>query len=487
MDTIISIVSRKIYYSGVTLQNPNDIFIQQGKTYVIIGSNGSGKSTLANAINKGQNIFTNKIIKHNPDSTIRSITFTDIHSVAPISDSYYQQRWESTANDGIPTVQEVIQERISPEIWESLTEKFSLKNILHKRINFLSSGETRKFQLVSLYSQLPDILIIDNPYIGLDAPSVETFNQMLAAIAQQGITVLMLLSSASDIPSHATHIIPLRERTIHPVIELSDKPSVRYEQINNCTSTYTPITKGSVTIPEANIIHSQQYDIAFELNNCNICYNNNVILNNISWRVNGGERWALLGENGSGKSTLLSLVYADNPQAYANNITLFDRRRGSGESIWDIKSKIGYISPEMHIYFDPTSTVIRIVAAGLHNVQGSFKRTTETEESLALQWLTTLGISHLSECRFGTLSSGEQRMVLLARTFIKPSQLLILDEPLHGLDDHNKAIIAEVIEQLTDNPQLSLIYVTHNINELPTRITNSYRLFKNQVPKITRY
>ncbi|MFI3239426.1 MAG: ATP-binding cassette domain-containing protein [Bacteroidales bacterium] len=480
MNKIISIISRKVYYSGITLQNPNDIEIEAGSTYVILGENGAGKSTLANAINKGQNIFTNRIIKHNPAHTIRSITFTDIHSVAPVSDSYYQQRWESTANEGIPTVEEVIKERIAPEIWETLTEKFGLKNILHKRINFLSSGETRKFQLVSLFSNLPDILIIDNPYIGLDVTSVKTFNEMLAAIATQGITVLMLLCSDKDIPAHATHIIPVRERTIYPVIKIDDDAVIA-----DYASNY--LNKGAikVTIPNSNDMVTEQYETAFELHNCNICYGKNVILNNISWVVAGGERWALLGENGAGKSTLLSLVYADNPQAYANDITLFDRRRGTGESIWDIKRKIGYISPEMHIYFDPIAPVIRIVAAGLHNVQGNYKRTSAEEESLAMEWLSTLHVAHLAQRPFGSLSSGEQRMVLLARTFIKPSHLLILDEPLHGLDDYHKGIISSVVEQLTANPCLSLVYVTHNVSELPTSIQKIFQLFKNRTPQIT--
>lgn len=483
MSNIISVISRSVYFSGITLQNPNDINIKEGNTYVILGENGAGKSTLANAINKGQNIFTNRIIKHNPAHTIRSITFTDIHSIAPVSDSYYQQRWESTANEGIPTVQEIISEHIAPEVWETLTEKFSLKNILHKRINFLSSGEMRKFQLISLFSKLPDILIIDNPYIGLDVKSVETFNEMLATIVEQGITVLLLLCSANDIPAHATHIIPLRERTIYPIIELTDVN--RSEQIQMCENNYLPASTTNVTIPEANSTQIENYKIAFELHNCNICYGKNLILNNISWRVAGGERWALLGENGSGKSTLLSLVYADNPQAYANDIILFDRRRGTGESIWDIKRKIGYISPEMHIYFDPIAPVVKIIAAGLHNVQGSYKRTSDSEESLAMEWLERLQITHLAQRPFGSLSSGEQRMVLLARTFIKPSHLLILDEPLHGLDNKHKLIISSVIEQLTANPNLSLVYVTHNISELPNSIHKIFRLFKNHSPQIT--
>ena len=191
----------------------------------------------------------------------------------------------------------------------------------------------------------------------------------------------------------------------------------------------------------------------------------------MSWTIRNGECWALFGPNGSGKSTLLSLVHADNPQGYSNDITLFDRRRGSGESIWDIKRRIGYISPEMHLYFNGGGDIKTIVAQGLNDTVGLFCQVKPQQMERAMQWLKMLHIEHLADRRFNTLSSGEQRMVLLARTFIKRPQLLILDEPLHGLDATRKRSIRAIINHLVARDKITLIYVTHYLPEVPECVT----------------
>lgn len=89
-------------------------------------------------------------------------------------------------------------------------------------------------------------------------------------------------------------------------------------------------------------------DEVVRLNKVSIRYGDRTILKELDWTVMRGQKWALSGENGAGKSTLLSLVCADNPQSYACDIRLFGRKRGTGESIWEIKKHIGYVSPEMH-------------------------------------------------------------------------------------------------------------------------------------------
>ena len=176
---------------------------------------------------------------------------------------------------------------------------------------------------------------------------------------------------------------------------------------------------------------------------------------------------------------MLSLVYADNPQGYNNDITLFDRRRGTGETIWDIKSRIGYISPEMHLYFNSMSDVKTMVAQGLNNTIGDFRRVTSPQLAEAMRWLQLLHIEHLAEHRFNTLSTGEQRLALLARTFIKQPELLILDEPLHGLDMLRKRSVRAIINHLVARDGLTLIYVTHYLPEVPECVTHTKTLSVN--------
>mgnify|MGYP002513136512 CR=1 FL=1 len=210
-------------------------------------------------------------------------------------------------------------------------------------------------------------------------------------------------------------------------------------------------------------------------------YSNGVMANkDVTLQVNQGEIHALSGENGAGKSTLLSLVCADNPQSYACNISLFGHRRGSGESIWQIKRHIGYVSPEMHRAYLRDLPAIDIVASGLSDSVGLYKRPRPEEKDICRQWMEVFGIGHLQDKTFLKLSSGEQRLCLLARAFVKDPELLILDEPLHGLDTQNRERVREVIRLFCQRKHKTLIMVTHYQEELPNCITNHLTLKKNQ-------
>lgn len=208
------------------------------------------------------------------------------------------------------------------------------------------------------------------------------------------------------------------------------------------------------------------------MNHVSIQYGPKQILKDLCWTVREGERWALSGRNGSGKSTLLSLVCADNPQAYACDIRLFGHQRGSGESIWDIKRHIGYVSPEMHRAYKSNLPAIRIVASGLKDSIGLYVKPTDSELQICRFWMDIFSLLHLEQRPFLTLSSGEQRMVLLARALVKDPDLLILDEPMHGLDLHNRQMVKDIIEAFCQRPRKTLIVVTHYEEELPNNITH---------------
>ena len=189
-----------------------------------------------------------------------------------------------------------------------------------------------------------------------------------------------------------------------------------------------------------------------------------------NWTIRQGEHWALSGRNGSGKSTLLSLICADNPQSYACDISLFGRRRGTGETIWDIKRRIGYVSPEMHRSYQRNLPAIHIVASGLKDTVGLYVRPNAVEKEQCRRAMQRFGLAGMEERPFLTLSNGEQRLVLLARAFVKDPDLLILDEPLHGLDDHNSEMVKDIINDYCSRPEKTLIMVSHYEEELPSCI-----------------
>ncbi len=222
-------------------------------------------------------------------------------------------------------------------------------------------------------------------------------------------------------------------------------------------------------------------------------YGKTTVLDHIDWQVNKGENWIIAGPNGAGKSTLIRLITADEPQAYANEIYLFGRRRGTGESIWDIKQKIGLISSEFQIRYQGTGapiTAFQVILSGFFDSVGLFRNATEVQRRIAGQWLRRVGMEEYGERAFARLSYGEQRMVLILRAMIKSPATLILDEPFEGLDYANRQMLLDLIDDIGKNTETSIIYVTHQRDRLDCithklefvpRETGGYRLNRQKM------
>lgn len=461
MNDLIKLESDKLRYMGLSVDNPCHVTVKSGVT-AVIGANGSGKSTLGRILEKGWNIATNIVRPCRPDLKVKFIEFGDIHSLSGFHVEYYQQRHEATMNDEVPTVRELMGQRIDMPQWDVYCRRMRLEGIEDKKVNFLSSGELRKLLVVNVLLESPDLLIMDNPYIGLDAASRDLLDEAIADMSSRGISVMLLLCNPGEIPTVVDTVIPMIDMRIgEPITREGDVQLVR-----NRVMSLMDYAVDLERIPKSTRV-TKPYEVALELRGCNVKYGRRMILENVSWTVRRGECWVLAGPNGAGKSVLLSLVYADNPQAYSNDITIFDRKRGSGESIWDIKSRIGYVSPEMHLYFRHHGTVADVVAQGLGNTLGSFGRTNASNYEAAMRWLELFHLESFADRRYSTLSTGEQRMVLIARTLIKHPDLLILDEPLHGLDAARKRSVRAVVNALVHRDSPTLIYVTHFLPEVP--------------------
>ena len=459
--------------------------INKGEQWALIGPNGAGKTLIADimqrkfAFKEGEvELLGNGKVS----DFIKSIAFKDIYSLADCRNSYYQQRWHSTETDEMPTVEELLKEYTGSEHLTRTLALFGIEELLPKKLIFLSSGELRKFLIVRTLLSRPRVLILDNPFIGLDAPSrdllVETLRQMTRL---EDVQVILLLSNPNDIPDMITHVLPVRNRTCLPPMTreafLADKrliASLFPTEGDNAEDAFSRI---ELPVDKAKL--PSGHDVTLRMEKVKIRYGNRTILKDLDWEIKNGEKWALFGPNGAGKSTLLSLVYADNPQSYANTLYLFDRKRGSGESIWDIKRRIGYVSPEMHLYFQENIPTLRIVGSGFFDSIGLFRKCNAEQEDIALRWMKVFGIEQLKNRLFLTLSSGEQRLALLARAFVKDPDLIILDEPLHGLDVSNKKRAAAIIEKFCERPGKTLIYVTHYPHELPACVDKRFELMKH--------
>ena len=470
----------------LTFTEPVNWTIQAGEQWAVIGPNGAGKSLLIDLL---QRKFALKAGEVNFASNgrvsdfVRCITFKDIYSLADCQNTYYQQRWHATENDEVPRAAELL--GVTPEEGiknEELIDLFGIRELLTKKIIYLSSGELRKFLIVRALLKHPRLLILDNPFIGLDAPSRALLVEMLQQMTQvHGVQVILLLSNPQDIPAMVNRVLPVVDRTLLPPMSretfLADKVLIHRLFPTEGLTEEQPVEVSALPVdPEK---QPTTHTVTLRMEKVKVHYGSRTILQDIDWEIKNGEKWALFGPNGSGKSTLLSLVYADNPQSYANTLYLFDKKRGSGESIWDIKKRIGYVSPEMHLYYRQNVSTLKIVGSGFFDSIGLYQQCSEEQETLALAWMRLFGIDHLRDRMFQTLSSGEQRLVLLARAFVKDPDLIILDEPLHGLDVSHKKQAAAIIEQFCERPGKTLIYVTHYPHELPACVDHHFELVKH--------
>lgn len=403
----------------------------------IVGRNASGKTQ-----------YVEQMRRNIASDTLRYVAFRDSYGSIADGAYYLQQRWN--------------QHDIDPE-----TPMVNGQPLIS-----LSSGELRRYQLRKALASHPKTLILDNPFIGLDAETRQQLRTHLLHIAnEESLDLYLVIAKTDDLPDYIEQVIDMDNdgKTMTLKEYLAQLPELPAHVLNH------EKRQAIIDLPtNMNDYHAEEVVCMHDV--C-IRYGERTILKDLSWTVRNGERWALSGQNGSGKSTLLSLVCADNPQAYACDITLFGYRRGqSGETIWDIKRHIGYVSPEMHRSYHRNLPAIHIVASGLKDTVGLYVRPNEQELKQCQFWMSIFGIENLANRSFITLSSGEQRLVLLARAFVKDPELLILDEPLHGLDLVNRRLAKDIIEAFCERKNKTLIFVTHYQEELPLCITNHLEL-----------
>jgi molybdate transport system ATP-binding protein len=475
------------------MAEPVNFELCDGEHIAIVGRNGCGKSMFVDMI-----VGRHPLLMHDPEydfspsanemtsDNIRYITFRDSYGGDNDRTYYLQQRWnQQEIDENTPTVGAKLEEAFAlagkdtPErrqMQKHIYELFHMEHLLDKYIILLSSGELRKFKLASTLFADPRVLIMDNPFIGLDAETRDQLKELLHVLStERALQIILVLSKTDDIPDFITHIVEVKDMVVLPKV-------TREEYLENLPPIPAHVldeerAQAIIDLPyKTEEYHTQE---VVKMNKVSIRYGKRTILKELDWTVMNGERWALSGQNGAGKSTLLSLVCADNPQSYACDIALFGNSRGSGESIWDIKKHIGYVSPELHRAYQRDISAIRIVASGLKDSVGLYVKPTGNDLEKCKFWMHIFGLDGLEDRTFLKMSSGEQRLILLARAFVKDPELLILDEPLHGLDNRNRRLVKDVIETFCKRDNKTLIMVTHYKEELPACIDHSIYLLRH--------
>ena len=320
----------------------------------------------------------------------------------------------------------------------------------HRQLRTFSSGERKKAFLKYCINQYPDYIILDNPLDHLDQNSRKELHSQLEDLAKN-ITLIQLVNRTAD-------LLPF----ISNKRQIADNSFVLNPL--NTISTVQPFTLKPVPNPIETIAYTDP--ILIQMNNLKVSYDEKPILNNINWTIKKGEFWQLIGPNGSGKSTILSLITGDNPKGYGQDLYLFGKKKGSGESIWDIKRNIGQFSTAMMDLFQKNHTVEQMILSGFFDSIGLYIQPSTLQIKLMQEWLDFLNMSHLKKTAFINLSVGQQRVIMIIRAVLKHPPLLILDEPTEGLDDENVVLVTQLISHLAKETTIAIIFVSHRIEAL---------------------
>ncbi len=314
----------------------------------------------------------------------------------------------------------------------------------------MSSGEQKKALLAYLLSQKPDFLVLINPFDNLDAATQSTLKEKLITISQSTI-LIQLVSRLDDILPITTDFFKLNGRELIKYATPKEFwQANKKKNIHFSNAIPPPIEPIKVDLREL-----------INFKNVSVSFDGRQILNGIDWSIKKGEFWQLIGPNGSGKTTLLSMITGDSHKGYGQNLTLFGQKKGSGESVWDLKRRIGYFTPAMTDKFRGYHTLEHMIISGFHDSVGLYNNPSDQEKRCAVLWLKLLGMYEKKDVQFLELTPGEKRLIMTARAMVKHPPLLILDEPTAGLDDANASLFIALVNKIAEESETAIIFVSH--------------------------
>jgi molybdate transport system ATP-binding protein len=500
--------------------------LREGEHWALLGPNGSGKSTLAAAL-CGHIPLSAGAIHYRflteeeardarfgwfPRGKVVRVGGDDRRRLADRYSPYVQARWNSSESGTGDTVADLLErqavEALNPyevlppapeaevRAYEArrarVVELLGLGPLLGRRVLQLSNGETQKLLLARAVLRAPRLLVLDDPFAGLDRGARETLRGALDELGRAGMQLVVATPRPEDLPACVDRVLLVRDHRVVGTRRRSELGEVRWdEEVAVPTARHPVRPEPFDSGPASPALRSGQAESKgermrrgaplVELADVTVRYGATTILDRVSFRLRRGEHWAISGPNGAGKSTLLSLVLGDNPQAYANRVRLFGRQRGTGESIWDLKARIGAVSPELHAHYPTGTRVLDAVCSGLFGSVGLYQQCKEEDRARARAWLERFGVPADEDRTLGELSYGLQRLVLVARALVSAPELLVLDEPCQGLDGAGRRRVIEAADAAAEASPVGILFVTHRADEIPRCITHALQLERGRV------
>lgn len=480
--------------------------ILPGEHWAILGPNGSGKSILAKALWDGVPVIEGTLSwplaeaviagtslapgwqpdGSSPASCVRHVSFDDQARRIARYSSYLQGRYESLEEGQAPTVAQALAAALheatppgaglpAPLPPDRLLRRLGLAHVLDRPISRLSDGELRKYLIVEALMFRPLLLVLEEPMQGLDRRSRRELGRLLGTMTRLGVTLVIVTSRERDIPRMVRHVLRVSGEE---VVSVGARGAERSRAPTHARSLPAglPLEENTAAADAKKRRRNRPGQLLVELRNVTIRLAATTVLDRVSWRIREGEAWALTGPNGSGKTTLLSLVVGDHPQAYANDVRVFGHRRGDGQSIWEIRGRVGHVSPELQALFPGSVTVEEAILSGFFDGPGAVGEGSPDQREAVQRWEAALGLAGAADRPFASLSDGQKRLALLARAMVKRPRLLVLDEPCQGLDEEHRALIIGAVGALGRSRELAIVYVTHDPGEIPSCVRHHLAL-----------
>ncbi|MBD5769517.1 molybdate ABC transporter ATP-binding protein ModF [Marinomonas colpomeniae] len=488
LTTAISIIDAYINFDERFTLNNINWTVEPSQHWVITGTNGSGKSALA-AVLGGVGDLESGSIQGIP-TNVGLVSFEAQAELIAKELKKDDADIMDVISVGTPVREMIFDDCADPELAQTLIEKFGLTTLLDRAFRKLSTGETRKVMLVRALSSKPDLLVLDEPFDGLDADTLIMLQAHLASIVDT-VPMVMVLNRFDEMPDFITHVAYMDK------VQLDKKDNKSNTAVGNLALT---IDRQDKTAFEDlyQLLHLKTTDLKIpaagssnqlpgldasqplvRLKGVTIKYEDTVIVDKLNWTIEQGQHWQLSGPNGSGKTCVLSLITGDHPQCYVNDIFVFGFQRGNGESIWQIKQFIGYVSTALQWEYRVSTSCRNVIISGFYDSIGMYSKSTDNQKKTANEWLELLGMRDRADQPFNKLSYGDQRLLLIARAMVKHPPLLILDEPCLGLDDMNRQLVLALIEKICAASETTVLYVNHHAEDKITGIDNYLALKKN--------
>jgi molybdate transport system ATP-binding protein len=445
---------------------------QQDQQWAILGGNGAGKSALAQLITdqlRPQRGIIQRPTKLNPETEILHLSFEMQRKLIDHDIRFDDSETREDAFDVGTTVRHIIlQKKPEDQHFVNIARQCHIDHILDRGIRFVSTGESRKALLARALFNQPKLLILDNPFEGLDKDSQAELKALINQLLLSPLKILLLIKQADEIPENVDHVLFLEQGQISASGKRESVLSQCYQRQN--------ISIAPLPAASQRHYHVDKSQPLIALQEVSVSYQNQAILTDVNWQLEWGQHCCISGANGAGKSTLLSLLSGDNHKAYGQNISLFGRPRGSGESIWELKQKFGIVSTQLQLSHIGRTRVAEVVASGLYDSVGLYQRCNAKDRKIAMDWLTVMGLDGIATQFFNRLSFGQQRLAMLARAMVKSPLILILDEPCIGLDQSHRQLILALIDKIAERGDCHILYVSHSANEMPRCINQQLEL-----------